>query len=382
MYFSNTRARGGAEEHILTLLRGLDRRCFRFHLVCSPEVAEAMGKDLPADVELLPLRYDSIKQWGAAMQLRSWIRERQIQILHSHLFYSSFYGSPVGWSAGVPLVIETPHIRELWRHGLKGSYVIDRAAARFVDRFIAVSHANAKYLVEEKGIPQKKVHVIQNGSDLSRFRPDHRVPAGMRESLGFGQGDPILLVAARLEPQKGHSVLLNAMPDVVREFPNVRLVCLGDGALRNELEAQTARLGLGSNVTFVGFRSNVQDWLALCDFTVLPSFFEGLPLVAIESLAAGRPMVASAVDGTPEVVVDGRTGITVPPGEPKALAQAICSMLRSAEMRNRMAEQGRTWVLDHFTQERQIQQTAEFYLQSLGRPLPMPAEQPGEAVAR
>jgi glycosyltransferase involved in cell wall biosynthesis len=144
-------------------------------------------------------------------------------------------------------------------------------------------------------------------------------------------------------------------------------VCLGDGGLRQELEQQSQQLGLQSNVRFIGFQNNVADWLALSDFTVLPSFYEGLPLVAVESLAAGRAMVATAVDGTPEVVLNGRTGITVPAGDSGALSAALCSMLRSPALQRRMAEQGRAYVLERFSQERQVRETGEFYLEVLGR---------------
>jgi len=368
MQFCNTSVRGGAEEHILTLLRGLDRQYFRLHLVCSPEVADAMRLDLPPDVELLPLSYPAPSHVAGAARLGRWIRERHIQVLHSHLFTSSLCSSPVGWMCRVPFIVETPHVRESWRRGWKAdNFTVDRIAGHFVDRYIAVSYANARYLVEEKGLPEKKVRVIQNGTDLSRFNPAHVPAPGLRGELGIGTVDPVMLVTARLEPQKGHGVLLSAMPDVLRDFPNARLLCLGDGVLREELERQSLQLGLQENVRFLGFRSNVTDWLALCDFTVLPSFYEGLPLVAVESLAAGKAMVATAVDGTPEVIVNGRTGITVPPGDPGALAAAICSMLRSPALRQRISEQGRAYVLERFSQERQVRETAEFYLEALGR---------------
>src|SRR5439155_23179940 len=130
-------------------------------------------------------------------------------------------------------------------------------------------------------------------------------------SLGFGDDDPVLVVIGRLEPQKGHRVLLLALPAIRHEFPGVRVVFVGEGGLKAELEQQVAGAGLTDAVRFVGRQSNVVDWLALADVTVLPSFYEGLPLAAIEALAAGRPIVATAVGGTPEVVVDGPTRLTV-----------------------------------------------------------------------
>ena len=241
-------------------------------------------------------------------------------------------------------------------------------AGRFVHRYIAVSYANARYLVEEKGLPERKVRVIQNGTDLSRFNPAHMPPPGMRAELGFGAEDPVMLVAARLEPQKGHSVLLEAMPEVLREFPNARVMFPGRGSVARPTRRPVARAGVAEERALCWVSEQRKDWLALCDFTVLPSFYEGLPLVAVESLAAGRTMVATAVDGTPEVIIDGRTGITVPSGDPKALAGAIGSLLRSPDQRQRMAEQGRAYVLEQFSQERQVRETSEFYLEMLGRP--------------
>ena len=381
LYFSNTLVRGGAEEHILTLLRGLDRQRFRPSLVCTPEVAEKIRGDVPHDVELIGLRLRKPYEAGAVRALFSIMHERRPDIVHSHLFYSSLFASPIATLARVPLVVETPHLRESWRRGLKARFVVDRIAGRFVDQYIAVSEANRRYLVEEKGLPRHKVVVIHNGSDLRRFNPHHRAPAGMRETLGFGASDPVLLVVGRLEPQKGHRVLFDALPAVRAHFPCVRVVCVGEGALRDELVRRVVASGLGDAVRFVGQQANVADWLALADVTVLPSFFEGLPLAAIESLAAGRPMVATAVDGTPEVVVDGATGLTVPPGDAAQLARALCRLLGDAWLREKLALAGRDWVLERFNQDRQIQRTEALYqlaLSRLGR-LPRPGGVPATA---
>jgi glycosyltransferase involved in cell wall biosynthesis len=363
--FSNTQERGGAEEHILTLLRGLDRKFFRPHLICSPEVAGKLQPDLPSDVALYPLTLHSPFHWASAIRLAHYLRRQRVEILHSHLFYSSLFGSPIGRFCGVPVVIETPHLRECWRKGLKGHFFVDRLIGRCVDYYIAVSHANARFLVQGKRLPARKVRTIHNGSDLRRFAPVESSQPGLRAQLGFAPDDLVLLAAARLEPQKGHCVLLDALPLVRRDFPNVRLVCLGDGALRGQLERQVRDLRLSDAVRFVGYQTDIPRWLSLADVTVLPSFFEGLPLIAIESLAAERPMVATAVDGTPEVILDGRTGFTVPPGDAPSLAEAIGRLLRDPDLRRRFGRAGRSFVLEHFTQERQVAQTQQLYFDAL-----------------
>ncbi len=365
-YFSNAAARGGAEEHILTLLRGLDRDYFQPFLICSPEVAEKLKSDVPVDVPVLPLSLSSPVQLRGAIGLARFLRQNRIHILHSHLFYASLFASPIGWISRVPLIVETPHLRESWRHGwFKGNFLVDRLISRFVDVYIAVSEANGVYLSETKRLPPRKIRVIQNGSDLNRFQPSHRAPMELKLRLGFDKDDPVLLVPARLESQKGHCVLLEALPHVLREFPRVRVVFAGEGTLRKQLEEQTQRLALGQCVRFIGQQSNLEDWLALCDFTVLPSFYEGLPLSAIESLAAGKPMVATSVDGTPEVILDGKTGLIVPTGDPGRLADAILRMLRDPGMRQEMAVAGRLWVLKGFTQKRQLDETESLYIRAL-----------------
>lgn len=363
--FSNTVARGGAEEHMLTLLRALDRKLFRLHLICTPHVIEMLRADLPADVALFPLEYRKPTQVGSAFSLARYLRKNRIAILHSHLFYSSLFASPVARAAGVPVIVETPHVREHWRHGWKANYAIDRMVGRCVDRYIAVSQANALYLEDEKRIPARKIEVVLNGCDFSRFRAAEKPAAEVRARIGVGSTDPVLIIVGRLEPQKGHAVMLDAMPALLREFPKLRLVCLGEGSLRPDLEKRASELGVGASVNFLGFQSDVADWLNMADLAVLPSFYEGLPLVALETLFMGRTMVASAVDGTPEIVVDGRTGVTVPPGEPAALAEAIGRLLRDPALARRYGEAGHAWVQERFTQDQQIERTQQLYLREL-----------------
>lgn len=363
MMFSNATVRAGAEEHVLELLHGLDRRQFRLQLACPEVLLEKYGNDIPKDVRVTPIMLDHLSDIRGAIGLARALRQQKIDILHSHMFRASLFASPIGKLCGVPVLIETTHVRETWRKGwLKSRFVVDRAVGHLIDHYIAVSEANSRYLIEQKRIPAKKVSVIQNGCSMERVDPSRAHPQGIRESLGFSEDDLVLIVMARLEPQKGHRILLQALALLRKGFPNMRLICLGTGALEGELKATVRDLGLEDSVRFVGFRSNVGDWLAAADIGVLPSFYEGLPLTAVETLAAGIPLVATSVDGTPEVVIDGETGLLVPPGDPAAMAEAIGRLARQPDLRRQFALAGRDWVLKRFTIRRQVEQTSSLYL--------------------
>lgn len=364
MLFSNAIVRAGAEEVTLHLLRGLNRKLFRVHLACTPQLHRTFQADIPDDVAVSLLSLDFLSDLRGAVHLgRSLLRHR-IQILHSHMFRASLFASPLARLLRVPVVIDTSHGREFWRSGWKKSFRIDRFVARQVDYTIAVSCSTARYLIEQKRLNPKKVQVICNGVNLERHNRSTASKAEIRRLLNLDQKAPLLIVVGRLEPQKGHRILLEAMPAIRKEFPAVQLVCLGEGSLRPVLEQMVKSKDLESTVQFAGYQEDISRWLECADLSVLPSLYEGLPMAALESLAAECPIVATAVDGTPEVVVPGETGLLVPPGDPEQLAGAIVQMLRRPELAREMGKRGRQLVLDQFSVERMVRRTEALYLKS------------------
>jgi len=362
LHFSNADARGGAEEHMLTLLRGLDHHRFELHVACPPALAAHL-RDLPEDVQLCPAAPHDPWSAGPGLALRAYLRRHCIDVLHAHISCSSRAAAPWAWWAGTPIVVETPHVRESWRQGWRKAAWMDRIAGRGVDAYIAVSEANALYLRDDRGLPPEKIHLIRNGVDVGRFRMRTAPQLDPRPALGIAPGELLLLCVARLEPQKGHAVLLEAMAQLLPATPPLRLVCLGEGRLAGALRAQAAKLGLGARVLFPGFCPNVATWLSVADIFVLPSFYEGLPLSAMEAAAAGCPIVATDVDGTPEVVEDGGNGLLVPAGDSRSLSQALLRLIADPELRRRFSESGRQRAARQFDQRRQVEETSRLYLQ-------------------
>jgi len=363
LHLSSSNVRGGAEEHMLTLLRGLDRKRFQLYLACTAGLLPQLS-DLPADVQVEAWAPRQPWQVGTGWRLRRWLHAERIHLVHAHLSFASRAAAPWVKLAHGPLLVETPHVCEHWRRGWRRSAWLDRTAGRLVDRYIAVSGANASYLQREKGLPAHKIRTIRNGVDVARFDRCRCQPTDPRASLGIAPGEMLLVCAARLEPQKGHAVLLEAIARLPRRRgPKLRLVCLGEGRLRSQLQLQAQQLGLGETVLFPGYCPQIEAWLAVADIFVLPSLYEGLPLSVMEAAAAGCAIVATAVDGTPEVLADGCDGLLVPPGNPEALGQALLRLMADAGLRQALGERARQRAREEFDQARQIAATSALYLE-------------------
>ncbi|MBI4241965.1 MAG: glycosyltransferase [Candidatus Rokubacteria bacterium] len=353
--------RGGAEEVVLALLNRLDPLEFEPALACPETLLDAMPEVRLMAVETFRASAESWVEPREVSKLAAGIRRFRPHLVNPHLFRSTLVAAPLAKWLGVPRVVETYHGREAWRRGpIKGSFLVDRIVSHWVDRVIAVSEAARDFLVRAKRIRPSKVVVVPNGRDLSLFKPGMAAD-GVRQELGLEPHVPVVGVVGRLEPQKGHLFVLDAFPSVLAELPEARLLIVGDGSLRRALEGRAARLGISGRVLFTGFRTDVPRLLDAMDLAVLPSLFEGMPLTAIEAAAMARPVVATRVDGTPEVVRDGITGRLVPPGDPVALGEAIRALLHDPSGARRMGEAGRARVLARFDLQAQVEATARVY---------------------
>lgn len=373
LHFIWSSVRAGAEEHALSILAALPDYGLKPYFAAPEQLLGAIRDELAkARVEAFPLDVSSLMDVRAASRFVRLLRSERISLVHSHLFISSLFASPVARLAGVPAVVETFHGREVWREGkpLKGSFWVDSQVARLVDRYIAVSHASARDLREKKKIPAEKIRVIHNGRDLSLYATlDSALRNETRTELGLTTEQRAILVLGRLESQKGHIFLIEALAELVPRWPGVIALFAGSGSLEGELRARVEALGLNRHVAFLGYRNDAPRLFAAADVVVLPSLHEGLPLVAIEALAASRPMVATAVDGTPEVIIDEQTGLLVPPGDPGAIASAIERLLRSPDLAAKLAAAGHAHVMERFDIRMQLERTVEVYREVLrGKP--------------
>src|SRR3989441_2706676 len=358
--------RGGVEEVVLALARRLDPGEFRLALAAPAPLLDAFAPDLAGvPIETLAVEAESWRRRDEVGKLSAFIERFRPDIVNAHLFRSTAVAAPLARWHGAR-VVETYHGREGWRRGLiGGNFLADRLVSRFVDRVIAVSEAARAFLISGKGYDARKIVVVPNGRDLSVFRPGAG-GAAVRKELGIDRVTPLVGVVGRLEEQKGHAYLLDAWPSVLAEFPDARLLLVGEGGLRGALEQRARRLGIAPSVLFAGFRADVPRVLDALDVLALPSLYEGMPLTVIEASAMAKPVVATAVDGTPEVIREGRTGRLVPPRDPGALSRALRSVLRDSIGAEQMGRAGRDFVLNRFDLARQVDATARVYRETAG----------------
>ncbi len=297
-------------------------------------------------VPVTMLRYTPSGFSATLHDLVKLIRARGVAVLHTHEFFMNTLGLMASWLTGVPLVA-TVHGRNYYSDRARRR-IAYRLVGRFAGRLVTVSEANKRFLTECVGIPPRRVQVIPNGVPLDD-RPSPATLSALRESLGLNQLSPVIGTVGSLYPVKGHRYLIDAAPSVLRRFPQAVFLIVGQGGLREELEAHAARLGIAAHLRFLGHREDVHELLSIYDIFVLPSLSEGMPLALLEAMAAGLPAVASQVGGVTEVLVDRKTGLLVPPGDSRALADAIITLLGDPPLVKQLGEAARQEAATRFS---------------------------------
>lgn len=296
------------------------------------------------------LFHDSRHARLAIRELTSFLRGNFADVLVTHGYKSNLLGRPAARLAGVPIVSVsrgwTGENLKVWCYE-----ALDRFHLRFMDRVVCVSQCQAARVLRT-GVGPEKVRVIRNAARLRAF--DAVDPDGRSRLRALAGGDgPIVLAAGRLSPEKGFSVLVDAARRVHERIPNARFVLFGEGVERTRLESRIAQLRLGGVFRLAGFCNDLDALIPWADVIALPSFTEGLPNVALEAGAAGVPVIATAVGGTPEVVADGVTGYLVPAGDEIALAERLANLLANAELARKFAEASTRRMAEHFSFETQ-----------------------------
>ncbi len=356
LHVINTAEIGGGGAHVVRLVRALDRHGFQSFVV--------VGRDGPATGQLhlagVPVSVLGPLRATTPIRLAGFFRAVRPDIVHLHGSRAGFIGTLAAQLSGVAPVIYTAHAfafkRRIPRFFRWATAKVDRFTCHFASKVICLTQADVE-AARRHGISANNVVVIPNGIDLGQFA----TPPDLRNEFGFGASTPVVGMIARLVPDKDPETFVRMARVIADALPEARFLLVGDGPLRRHLERLVRDLDLERRLTLTGFRRDVPAMLATVDMVVLPSLWEGLPLVVLEAMAAAKPVVASALPTLAEVVVDGETGLLVPVQEPSGFAEAVVRLIQHPDLRRVMGRKGRDRVERDFSLDRMVKATVDVY---------------------
>lgn len=364
---------GGGQAHLLALAAGLDKVRFDVAVAAMPggPLETEAGK---AGLPFWPVPLRKRLSGNGIPEIARLLRENGIDILHTHGGVAGLFGRRAARRAGTPVVVHTLHgIHYLHYRNPLLKYILvldERRLARRTDAVIFVSEADYDRGERWRLVPRSRMRLIRNGvaPDPGTDPESLRRRGELRAALKLAP--PVIGAVSRLHRQKGVIHLLRAAPDILKRRPEAKIVIAGGGPLEGDIRRFAARAGLDRHVQILGERPDARDLLSLFDVFVLPSFWEGLPLVLIEAASLGKPIVASAIDGVREVLRDGETGLLVPPGKPRELAAAIVRVLEDPALAARLGATAQLDIPPRFTLERMVGETQNLYLELASAKIP------------
>jgi glycosyltransferase involved in cell wall biosynthesis len=358
---------GGVPEHIVILLGHL-AATYDVTVACRDVISPHRIRLERAGVRIELIDFarlpNPIRDLRALFQLAAFIRREHFDIVHSHMSKGALIGGLAARLSNVPLVLNTAHnfgalalpnpvLRNVFRWYDRMLFAIT------LDQLVTVSKCQRDQIIAEGVIRADKVTTIWNGIDTSGFR-ERALCGPTREALGIPEDSVVVVTVARLVWFKAIDILIEAAA-LVKSTTKVHFLVVGDGVLRPRLQQLVEARGLNDRVRLLGERHDVAGLLALSDIFALPSASEGMPIAIMEAMAVGLPVVATAVDGTPELVLDGQTGTLVRPGDPRAFADALDPLLGNAELRQKLGQAGRQRIDTKFSDIAMAATTDQMY---------------------
>lgn len=351
---------GGQEIRIFSEMIGMKARGHDVLLATPPDTT-IYRKAKDAGIKTLAVPMDKNAFIGGVRGLYKVVKENNVDIIGTHSSRDSWIGSIAGRLAGAK-VIRYRHISSK----LSTSFFTKLVYGPLCDAIITTGGSIKANITEELGISPAKVRSIPTGTDIGRFAGVSG--SAVRSELDIGPDDLVLGTAAVLRSWKGHKFIVHAMPRILAEVPQARLVLAGEGPMLPYLEGWCRELGIEDNVHMIGYREDVDRVIAAFDVCVLASYAsEGIPQFVLQSMASGKPVIGTTVGGIPEVVTDGVTGLLVPPEDADAIAGAAIRLFSDADMRRRMGEAGRAVVSERHTLDVMLDSVERLYGEVLSK---------------
>lgn len=363
VYFIDGLGRGGAQRHLVSLLKNLDRSRFEPHLWCLNKSGDLVSEVEQLGIPLFDMSFDGEKIFGfrAVHTLPScWTRLRRLKphIVHTYLFSPNVYGTFLSALARVPIVLSSRRDLAWWE--TRRHLLATRLSNLFVDRVVAVSEPVRQHAISRERLAPETVVTVPNGIELpdfdNAFKKAVNLPA-------IDRSGPIVAMTAGLRPVKRHEDLFEALRQVKSSYPRLRCLLIGDGPRRVELETLARDLGLEDTVAFLGWQANIAAILKRVDIFALCSESEGFSNAVLEAMAASCPVIATEVGGNREAVSNGDTGLLIPSKNPDRIAEALLLLLRDPQKASAMGASGRQRVERLFTAATMARRVEALYME-------------------
>ena len=345
---------------MVNICKKIDRDKFDISVLCLRQLGESVPEleRMGIEVMLLPQKKNGV-DYLSFLKVAKILREKKIDAIHTHNTQPLIDGTLGALLANVRTIVHTDHSRAFPD---KRRYMFaEWLMSHFVYKVVGVSIPTSGDLMKYEKISPRKIVTVLNGIDGAQYvAPVDKQKK--RTELGIKGNGPVIGLGVRLSLQKGITYLLQAMPEITKRYPDVTLVIAGEGNCEEDLRREATRIGIDGNTVFIGPRLDMPEVLKALDLYVLPSLWEGLPMVLLEAMAAGCPIVATKVGGSPTVISDGENGSLVEPMDPKALAREIIRLLGNEQLRSYYAKNGLKTFNDHFTADMMTAQYENLYL--------------------
>lgn len=356
----------GTENHLLALLPALKARDLEPSLLVLTEPNKPLDgyvtqmRQFGVPTEQMVIAKDvELPLMG---KLAAYIRESGAEAVHTHLIHADWHGIPAARRAGIKHIYTSGHNDDQFRYRLP-IRLIQAYLWRQVNAGIAISEAVRQFMLKVEFAPPRKVHTVHYGYQPQP--PDPSLRENFRRELNIPLDTPVFGSVCRLIEQKGLPFALRAFAQIADEFPDACYVLIGDGLLREELQAQAATLGIADHVRFAGWRSDAAARMVAFDVFLMPSLWEGFGLVMLEAMAARLPIIASNISALPEVVQDGVTGLLAAPRDVDRLAAHMRYLLRDQQAAQRMGQAGQARLTAEFSVDRMADRTLAVYQSAL-----------------
>lgn len=360
MYITHDLAIGGLQQVVVSLCRTIDRDRFNVSVLCLRSLGEFVQDVEAMGIKVILLEKKKGKtDYFPFFRVAKILRQESIDIIHTHNTQPFIDGTIAALIAGVKTIVHTDHAR--FFPDKKRYMFAEWVMSKFAYKVVGVSEHTSSSLIRYEHISPRKILTITNGITRGIYSQEVDTNEIKRE-LGIEKCRFVIGLGVRLEEQKGISNLIKAMPSILEVCPDLVLLVAGRGSLESALKELATDLGVAKSVYFIGPRKDIPVFLKTLDLYVLPSHFEGLPMVLLEAMAAGCPIVATDVGGNSTAIRNGENGILVEPNNPKMLAEAILKVLGDYSLRQSFIHNGHKRFDELFSVEKMAHKYQELYI--------------------